>query len=79
MVKRKEPSLLCSFSNYKMSEALAADCESSEWTEQEVGRDRRWQEGYSAHREGGKKRKRADGDSVNEVNVKNGKGENQSG
>lgn len=37
MLKRQEPSLLCSFSNYKMSEALAADCECSEWTERDVG------------------------------------------
>lgn len=50
MAKRQEPSLLCSFSNYTMSEALAANCEPSESTEQEVGRGRRCQEGYSAHR-----------------------------
>lgn len=50
MARRQEPSLLCSFSNYTTSEALAADCEPSEWTGQEVGRGRGWREGYSARR-----------------------------
>lgn len=42
--------LLCSFSNYTMSEALVVDCEPSKSTQQEVGRGRRCQQGYSASR-----------------------------
>lgn len=81
MARRQEPSLLCSFSNYTTSEALAADCEPSEWTGQEVGRGRGGGGRGTRHvgQSGRQRRKRADGDSVNEVNGKNGKGENQSG
>lgn len=70
----EEHSLLCSLLITERRSALAENYESEPAFASETGQEVRRGGGGG----GGRNRKRADGGSVNEVNGKNGKGENQS-